>query len=239
MSVRTELEELARWISSLSEKDAKPTPDVLPRKNWQDIDEDLTDASKKFANVRVEILTRHPRSFVADFAGDVSREAERLAFRAHLLSRRAPPTPKKPPGQAHERDVEQALTHMLEVDHVFLKEPFLKEAEKTQRRRRKREPEESEQEREHELAPPTPLAVLVERALGTVETARDKLRTVEGVGGERELEHLDDVTLAFEEELDVLAEMALSLQQHCKRLDELPRPQLPRFPWMARRKVDR
>jgi hypothetical protein len=53
-------------------------------------------------------------------------------------------------------------------------------------------------------------AELVRLAGDTVETAHTKLELIE---------HPDAVSEAFEEELDVLAEMTLSLRQKCKRLE--------------------
>jgi hypothetical protein len=45
ISVRTELEELAKWIPELTAKHKpKPTPEPLPREAWQAITRDLEPA---------------------------------------------------------------------------------------------------------------------------------------------------------------------------------------------------
>jgi hypothetical protein len=183
MSVRTELEELTKWISDLSAEELEPTPQPLTRDVWQHVDSDLRRASKKFAEAQAALFTAD--AALAEFAGDLARETEGLALRAHLLSRRAPQkSPIEPvkskiepstlpatatgdtPGVEHQRDTEQTIN----------------------------------------LPGSQSPAQLVKSAGDTVETAHCKLEAVE---------HPDSVTQGFEEELDVLAEMTLSLRQRC------------------------
>jgi hypothetical protein len=191
MSVRTELEELVKWISDLSaEEEPDPTPEPLPREAWQAVDGDLRRASRKFAEAHDALLMKDPPSFLAEFACDLGREAEGLALRAHLLSRRAPRKPKSepPPPTTLPPATEAAATgeNARGEQHGTEKDEDRPAAKKS-------------------------AADLVKSAGDTVETAHNKLEKVE---------HPDAVSKAFEEELDVLAEMTLSLRQQCERLDD-------------------
>ena len=78
MSVRTELEELVKWISKLSAKDEPKPSTQLPRQDWQAIDRLLHQASSKFTEVRVALLAKDAQSFLAEFARDLERETEGL-----------------------------------------------------------------------------------------------------------------------------------------------------------------
>lgn len=197
MSFKSELEELVKWISELSEsKEAEPTPEPLHREDWQAVDGTLQRASIKFGEARLALLAENPpRSFLAEFARDLEREAEGLALRAHLLSRRAAPKPMPDPEKTRER-VPPAPPAAATGAQPGGEEQVPRDPKKP-------------------AEPPAPQspADLVKSAGGTVETAHNKLEVVK---------HPDSVSKAFEEELDVLAEMTLSLRQQCERLDDEP-----------------
>ena len=202
MSVRTEVEELAKWISGLPEKEEpEPTPQPLPRETWQAIERNLHSASETFAKARDALRSLDEESILAEFAGDLENEADALAFRAHLLARRAAPKPtphgpKPKPAASMPQAVEsKGAPDREKVDG----EPTVDAESKT--------PADAAQS-----ASP---ADLVRSAGNTIETAHLKLETVE---------HRDAAAKAFEDELDVLAEMTLSLrQQRDRQEDELTR----------------
>jgi hypothetical protein len=208
MSIRTELEDVVKWISELMAKDQPdPKPKPLPREQWQRIDADLRRAAEKLALAHGGLPSTGPHSFLAELARDLAHEAEALALRAHLLSRRAMPQPKAevaPPhvpapaggpkaSRAEARgETAGGASAPGEQDHA---EP----ADATQAKDRTREP-----------ARQTP-AQLIGSAGDTVETAHQKLGTV----GAR-----DPVSKVFADELDVLAEMILSLRQQSEQLED-------------------
>jgi hypothetical protein len=174
VSVRTELEQLFKWISELwAKKEPEPTPKPLPSEDWQAVESELHKASRQFAAAYSALPKKYPTSsVVCEIACDLENEAERLALRARLLSRRAPRTAAETAsGEAH--------------DAGKSKEP---------------------------KASPDPVG-LIDGAQVTVETARQKLGAVKPV---------DAISKAFDEELDVLAEMTLSLRQRCEFLNRHP-----------------
>jgi hypothetical protein len=202
MSVRTKLEELVIWISQLTAT-AEPTPPLLSREVWQGVREDLERASRKFAEVRAALLTAR-ETILGEFAGDLEREAESLALRAHMISRRTPPTPKA--------ELAEDNTHVADANADITK---TKAREANAERANSTvlppapaaaENADGEQHRyetiQHQAAS-TP-STLLRSAADTVETARVKLDAAE---------HPDSAAQAFEDELDVLAEMTLSLRQ--------------------------
>ena len=96
MSVKTELEELVKWASELSkEKDPEPTKSPT-RESWQAVARFLNEASETFAQARDLLGAKVPPPVAAELATDLEGEAEALAFRAHVLSRRARRKPAKP-----------------------------------------------------------------------------------------------------------------------------------------------
>lgn len=211
MSVRTELEELAKWISELTAKHEPAPPQPLPREAWQAITRDLERASTKFAETSAALCANDSKSTLAEFAGDLQREAEGLALRAHLLSRRAAPKhkPEHPAPKPVEKEAETAAAATAEkatgelpaaetaADHEHAPAP------------RKAAPDD-----DHPVHREPTAAELAKSAADTVETAHNKLDAVE---------HPDDVSKDFEAELDVLAEMALSLRRQCEQLPHAPK----------------
>lgn len=194
MSVRSELEELVRWISDLSEEQkAEPPPDPLPRESWQAVGRNLNSAAETFAKAHRALVTQHGGTGLSEFARDVAREAEALALRAHLLSRRAKPEPPAP-----RTDLAQAPA------------PKPKDAEKhdgaAKASKAPEIPKEDRPDKEQRSA--AELAAVAQR---TVETAHEKLGP---------LKDQDPATKAFAQGLDVLAEMTLHLRQQSEQLDE-------------------
>jgi hypothetical protein len=227
MSVKTELEELLKWISELAEKQKEKPKEKekpqLPREVWQAVDQDLQRASKRFAKAGTALGTKarevvaptDPREIVlakvvrikdpvvvrkhaawsiaAEFSGDLANEAQALAFRAHQLSRRAPPgtTPKAEPAEPRPRPLHptEAATTEAATD----------------------EPPDGVPAEVHE-EDPRPPGALVKSAADTVEHAHQRLS--------KAVEFPDAATKEFEEELEMLADMTLSLRQQCKLLEQ-------------------
>lgn len=178
LSLRTELGRLGKRISELwAKQEPKPTPQRLWREDWQGIHGHLGRAAKKLAEARDAVPADHRQSFLAEFAGDLAREAESLALRANLLSRRAP---RKPKVEATEP------------------EPAPRDAPATEAPR--------------DAPAMEKVADLLQSAQRTVETAHGRL----GVDG-----YDDDASTEFVKEIDLLAEMTLSLRQQCSRTEPL------------------
>lgn len=193
MSVRTELEELAKWLSGLSEKEEpEPTPQPLPRETWQAIERNLQSASDTFAKASDALRSLDRGSILAEFARDLESEADALAFRAHLLARRAAPRTK--PDGPKAKPVESKSEVVADREEVQGESTGTAKAGTPE-----------------DAAPSAAPADLVRSAGNTIEWAHLKLGTVE---------HPDAVAKAYEEELDVLAEMTLSLRQQCDRLED-------------------
>ena len=152
-------------------------------------------------------------SLLAELARDLEREAESLKLRAHLLSHRAPP-PKSEEATAAEANpaLREAMAE-LEAQN--------KELVKTKREL---------DEKQKELAATRDELEAVFAGVGLGEGADDELRKArEAVKAAQEaietayekfedIRKLDSAARAFAEELDVLAEMALSLRQRCDTL---------------------
>ena len=210
MSVRAELEDLVKWIGELTAKNAPPPPpEPLPREDWQAVDRDLMRASKKFADVQAALRARDPGSVLAEFAGDLERQAEGLAFRAHLLSRRASaekrePAKGEPPNHEPPNHERPAAEHGEDAPPA----PGPAKAAAVPGPGRSANATAPASEAAKGLQPGA--ADLAKSAGDTLETARNNLVVVA---------HPDDVAKDFEEELDVLAEMTLSLRQQCEQLD--------------------
>jgi hypothetical protein len=196
MSVRTELEELVKWISDLqADKEPAQKPETLHREVWQAVDRDLERAAERFAQASVAVAAQDPKSIVAEFARDLEREAQGLALRAHLLSRRAPREANAPHQPHAKTKTLTAAGHSVEsADQATGEAPI----------------DEKPEEPKKDGAEARPPGELVKSAADTVETAHARLEAVE---------HPDHVVKSFEEELDVLAEMTLSLRQKCEALD--------------------
>jgi hypothetical protein len=186
-----------KWIRELlAPKPARTQPKLLPRGEWQDIDQTLKRAVEKFGWAARGLHAEDSASVLAELAFDLEREAEALAFRAHLYSQRADPAtatgekpkprPESPPGDA------QAET----------------EEEREAKEERKRAAAEARRQKEAKEAARPP-ADLVLSAADSVETAAGKLDAAEG----------DPAVEGFRMEIDVLAEMALNLRRQLARAE--------------------
>jgi len=228
MSVRTELEELIQWISDLLAQD-KPQPILqsLPPERWRAVKRNLDEASDRFndaaASLEALALSKRQAAVLAEFARDLQREAQGLALRAHLLSRRAtrktdtevesPPLQLDagatagatgPPSGSVGGESQSGTTPPKVEAPAKVKEPESGTATG-------KEPGGQSQSGAELLTDDAQscAAQSARSAANTVETARKKLEAVE---------YPDTATRAFEEDLDVLAEMTLSLRQQCERL---------------------
>jgi hypothetical protein len=192
VAIRTELEELVKWISELS---AKPEPDPtqsLPRADWLAVEQVLGRASGRFREARLELVQQPGGQVLSELACDLEREAQGLAFRAHLLSRRAPPPPKAKPKHRRRDAGDTGATDAPAAARVN-----------------------GDEKAKGEQPPPPPSAgELVALAQRSLETAHTYLAAPE---------HPDPDSQAFEGDLDVLAEMALSLRQQSVRLLDQPK----------------
>jgi hypothetical protein len=184
MTVRTELEELAKWIADLTEEEPpKKGPEHPAREVWQGVSGDLGRAADRLEEASDALMTKD--KVLAEFALDLMRETEGLAMRAHVLSRRAKPRPK----------VVAAPKPKDEHEAVDPDKP-----------KAKAKTEDPKDKSGGDKKKPRPASDLVASASDTIETANTKLG-----------DDPDDATKRFQEELDVLAEMALSLRQRCER----------------------
>lgn len=199
MSVKAELEELVKWISDLSEPETPtPTPEAPGREDWQALDRDLDEAARRFGEAAEKLAAADPpQAALADFALDLQRESEGLALRAHILSRRAVPKPKP------------AKVAGAGEPHARAAEgPAAGTAPESDSAPRAGTPPKAQ------TAPPSS-ARIAGQAGDVVERAHRHLDYVE---------HPDAVAQAFEAELEVLAEMALSLRQQCEHLPDNRKP---------------
>jgi hypothetical protein len=191
MSVRTALEGLVKWISELpGRKQSKPPSAPLPHEAWEGVKHNLDGASEKFREASLVLLATTGGAVLAEFARDLRWEAEALAFRAYLLARRTPGK-REPPKPKTVRKENDTTADGKKNVAAHNAAPALKDHDGNH-------------------APSEPAVFLVKSAIKTVETAHQKLDAV----------HPDAVAKAFEEELDVLAEMTLSLHHQCERLED-------------------
>ncbi|MFL5962035.1 MAG: hypothetical protein ACJ757_03985 [Gaiellaceae bacterium] len=196
MSVRMELDELVKWLSErLAKDEPAPPPESVSRENWKLIHANLEHASETLAKARAVLGAGAGSSFLAEFSGDLSREAEGLALRAQLLSRRADTEPEPKPEPKPEPEPEP--------------EPEPDPKPKPADQHAAPAPARAAHAVAEQVVSHPPASKLVAKARGTIETAYAKLGAIE---------QLDAVSKAFEEELDVLAELTLSLHQ--KSLEE-------------------
>jgi hypothetical protein len=201
MSVRAELEELVKWLSELTAEDEQALETTtLPREDWQVIHGDLREVSEKLGWARRALPAQGKGIVAAELAGDVERQAEGLQFRAHVLSRRAPPKPK---------ELEKLKKPPAGIRSVAGDEPSVAAAG-GKGAAASGDHGQANAEQKEETEAPTP-AALVKSASVKIEHSR---RELDG------LKDPDAVTQAFEDELDVLAEMTLSLRQLCERVAE-------------------
>ena len=181
MSVRTELEEVFKWIAGLMAKPAAPPSDdtPIPRESWKKIEENLGRVAEWFGRARAELTG----DIETDLAADLQREATNLSRRARVLARRAEPEKEPAPPATRIKDRVQRR-----------RKGGAKTAKKQKSAAKRTTPVEPE---------PKTGAELVAAAARTIETARTKIDDVEDA---------DAVAAAFGYELDLLAEMTLSLQ---------------------------
>ena len=253
MSLRTELEELAKWISTLTAKqESETTPTPLPRENWQRIEHDLRattrelkaardllrtewervggardDLSKRFASLRHwlghDVHSRQAEyaddvERAAEVAGDVHREAEALALRALLFSWRATPQTGAEPAESKTPTTPEREAMMLRT--LVLSWRAVPEAAESEAATADSHAEEADPDAATLESEPSAASQLVGKAMATIETAHKELHLLRRRDREVEVKHPDAVSKAFDEELDVVAEMTLSLRQQLARLDE-------------------
>jgi hypothetical protein len=191
MSVREEIEELVKWLADLTAED-EPAVETktLPHEDWRHVRDDLRDVSTKFGLAHRALPGSGKGIVAAEFADDLARQAESLQFRAQVLSRRALPPPNKAKPKATQIRPAAKPANSAVAAGVTIGT--------------------TETDPKEQTAVHTPVD-LVESASVQLEHARRKLDA---------LEHPDVVTQAFEDELDVLTEMTLSLRQLCERVAE-------------------
>lgn len=195
MSVRTELQEVIEWISDLAtDERPAPAPETPSRTDWRNLKANLEDVAEDLAHASTA-LGDAP---LAELARDLSREAEGLALRAAVLVRRAPdeaPKPKAakaaPPPASPAPSPPPAPPPASPAAAEHAEPPLAPLAGDT-------EPEEPKEK------PQKTAADHVRAASGTIETAYEKFE---------DLRHPDEATKEFENDLDLLAEMTLSLRQ--------------------------
>jgi uncharacterized heparinase superfamily protein len=221
MSVRTELEELFKWISDLSvATEPKSTPPGVYRENWHRVAENLADATDTFAEVGEVLAAAKAKSLLVDFAHDLGRQAEDLALHARVLERRAPRKPLTPKVRLTMTETELAKKRK-ELDETKKKlaeskrelREIQKELDDVKTKQRAEKPVAEAQGPTPEESP----AKLLGSASRTLETAHKNL--FEGV------DHPDAAARSFTGELEALAEMTLSLRQQCEEYERAGSPQ--------------
>ena len=83
MSIRTELEALAKWMADRSEEEPADEPPQVDSETWERVRAYLLRASEQL-EARAKADTR---PLVAEFARDMANEADALALRARLHAR--------------------------------------------------------------------------------------------------------------------------------------------------------
>jgi chromosome segregation ATPase len=241
MSLRTELEELVEWISDVSAEPEPVPTEPLIKDAWESVKGALDRAADFFEKAAVKLESNKQAPALIEVARDLAYEANGLSLRAHILQRRAP---QVPPAQPPETTLPAMKLKLAEVEtEVAETKDKLEDEKKAHKRaketlketraenqdmramlsaeqaaevatraaeRAKTKAEATEEPKDTPPPPPTP-AKAIEKAEGSIETALKNFGDVE---------HPDAVAKTFEEELDVLAEMALSLRQQCERLQE-------------------
>lgn len=204
MSVRAELEELIKWLSDLTAED-KPAPAVgkLYLEQWRTVETNLTTAAKNLHLARTK-LSPSP----------VTREPSAPLFMVLLMRRRKPP-----PSVLHEL----AQDLQREAENLALRARML--SGRADNRPPKKAPRSKLCVRNaRNVATPSKPTAGSAKSGASDRAAVYARRGLEGI--ERAHEHLlavahpDAVTQAFEAEVDVLAEMTLSLAQQCETSDD-------------------
>jgi hypothetical protein len=206
-------ETFAKWLTYLSAKQGQePTPQPLLSDAWHRIGANLRSASTRFGQVAKAI--DDPSQPAAQIAQSLERQARVLADHARQYERRA----KKPKPTHHEAESKLKAEPEKTKNELPNSEARLQEETKVDKADTETEPEskpvsgddsQGTEPGQTRKQPPTP-AQLVKKAVDTLETAREKFDAVE---------HLDAVASDFEARIDLLEELALSLQQKCELLE--------------------
>jgi DNA anti-recombination protein RmuC len=224
MSVRTELEELFKWISDLSvATEPKSAPPGVYRENWHRVVGNLTDATDTFAEIGEVLRAGRAKSVLVDFAHDLERQADDLALHARVLERRARRKPIAPRARLTETEKELAeKTKELDETEKKLAErkrelrEIQKEIDDAKTKLATRVVPEKPVAEAQGIAPEESLAKLLGLASRRLETAHENI--FEGV------EHPDAAARAFTGELEALAEMTLSLRQQYEEYERAGSP---------------
>ena len=229
MTVKAELEELVKWISELQAKDEDDSDSDPPsRRDWDNIESNLNTVSEKLSAARANLAGWYPKSVLKEFAFDLEREAKGLALRAHLLGKRVKSEPKSQAEKdaAKKREAaasaaklaatEKAAAELAKMTAAERDKVAEAEKAKVTAAERAKLAEAEKREREQEGKPPSDL---VRDAGDAIERAHKYLIADD---------ESDAASKAFEGDLDVLAEMTLTLRHKCLELDggiERPLPE--------------
>lgn len=245
MAVRAELEELVEWITELSAKPKPPDPERLTSQDWTNIETNLGDVSTDFQHASLALYIasgrlpttdeaaldlRQRSSLLAELTRDLEREAESLRLRAHLLSRRAPPRSKRKADMQEPKEKHKKVSESKDELEAVLAELERKNEQLENTRRDLEDAKRVLAPIKEELRATQDELEAVGARMGRGEGADKELmkageavteaqRTIETAFKKfADFAKLDSVSQAFAEELDVLAEMALSLRQQCDAL---------------------
>lgn len=194
MSVRTELQEVMEWIADLSKKEPSPPTETPSRADWRNVKSNLEDVAGDLEQARVA-LKEAP---LKDLARDLSHEADRLALRANVLARRAPIEERKPakkpkPKAAAKTGAGTSGASKVPADSL----PSSGPATDPNAGAGGEDPADQKEK-------PKTAADHIQAASGTIATAYEKFE---------DLGNPDANTQDFENDLDLLAEMTMSLRQ--------------------------
>lgn len=196
MSLKGEIAELVDWLDQLTSEDSKPTPPVpLPRDDWLLVRDNLTSAVASFRSAGEAVASQRnqsAKSVLADLAFDLGNEAESLANRAFVMSRRAEPKKTKSADElARELESKTAENKRLntKVDNLQAKVKTLEAGAPTAP---------PKPARPHAAPKPKTPVDYIEKGQGTLTTARDNLFNVTPA---------EPSVLAFSEGLEVLNDL--------------------------------
>jgi hypothetical protein len=221
LSLQEELEEVARWVANLTAPEPSAITEPLSREDWNLVEGDIGTVSGKLAEAQATLLFASEQkapgndfpSALVDLAADLTHQSQDLGLRARMLEQRA----------KHDSSERREIK-------ATAREEAKKEREEKERAKREKKDEQERAKKEkresatsapavdaHEAgqATPVPTKPPLQQAIDLLNAAQTSLGTTHG--NLHVLTNLDFAATSFGGELEVLAEMTLTLTQQCER----------------------